>query len=75
MSRELGYFDLDEHCAALSASGDPLERLSPVIDIELFRAPLNQVLRRSDGCLSAMPTSHRRSGKTRWAAGHPSTRR
>ena len=44
-----GFFDLDERYAALSASGDPLERLAAVVDFEIFRARLNQALCRSDG--------------------------
>ena len=31
-----GWFDLDRRYAALSAAGDPLERLALVIDFELF---------------------------------------
>jgi hypothetical protein len=37
-----GFFDLDERYAALSASGDPLERLAAVVDFEIFRPLLNQ---------------------------------
>jgi transposase, IS5 family len=50
-----GFFDLDEHYAALSASGDPLERLAAVVDFELFRTPLIQALSRSDGSKGGRP--------------------
>jgi IS5 family transposase len=39
--REIGY-------AALSAAGDPLERLAAVVNFEVFRGPLIVALRRSD---------------------------
>jgi len=50
-----GFFDLDERYAALSAFGDPLERLAAVVDFELFRTPLIQALRRSDGSKGGRP--------------------
>jgi len=34
-----GFFDLGDRYAALSVAGDPLERLSSVVDFELFRGP------------------------------------
>lgn len=43
-----GFFDVDERLAALSAAGDPLDRLSAVVDFELFRPVLDAVLARSD---------------------------
>jgi len=43
-----GFFDVDERLAALSAAGDPLERLSAVVDFELFRPVLDAALARSD---------------------------
>ncbi|MET4701655.1 hypothetical protein ABIE65_004703 [Constrictibacter sp. MBR-5] len=36
MAGQTGFFDLDERYAGVSASGDPLERLSRV-DFEIFR--------------------------------------
>jgi IS5 family transposase len=42
-----GFFDLGDRYAALSAAGDPLERLSSVVDFELFRGLLTAVLRRA----------------------------
>ena len=46
---QLGFFDVDERLAALSAAGDPLERLGAVVDFELFRPVLDAALARSDG--------------------------
>lgn len=43
-----GFFDLSDRYAALSAAGDPLERLASVVDFEVFRGPLIVALRRSD---------------------------
>lgn len=37
MSVQRGFFDLDERYAALSAAGDPLEKLGALIDFEIFR--------------------------------------
>ncbi len=46
MVKQPGFFDLSDRYAALSAAGDPLERLSAAVDFEVFRVPLNAVLRR-----------------------------
>jgi len=46
MSGQPGFFDLSHRYDALSAAGDPLERLSAVIDFEVFRGPLIAALRR-----------------------------
>jgi transposase, IS5 family len=48
MAGQPGFFDLDERYAALSESGDPLERLARVVDFEAFRAELERVLNRSE---------------------------
>ncbi len=37
MSGQPGFFDLSDRYEALSAAGDPLERLSAVVDFEVFR--------------------------------------
>ena len=50
-----GFFDLDDRHAALSAAGDPLERLGLVVDFELFRAELNAALDRSDRARGGRP--------------------
>jgi hypothetical protein len=48
MSRPLSFFDTDDRLRALSEAGDPLERLSTVINFELFRPELEAVLARRD---------------------------
>lgn len=50
-----GFFDVDERLAALSAAGDPLERLSAVVDFALFRPVLDAALARSDRCKGGRP--------------------
>src|SRR5918994_5226765 len=50
-----GFFDLDERYAALSAAGDPLERLVAVVDFELFRSDLDAALSRSDRAKGGRP--------------------
>src|SRR5690606_39884495 len=48
LAGQAGFFDLDERYASLSASGDPLERLSRVVDFEIFREELERALKRSE---------------------------
>ena len=48
MAGQPGFFDMDERLKALSAAGDPLERLAAVVDFELFRAELDAAFQRSD---------------------------
>jgi transposase, IS5 family len=36
MAGQPGFFDVNEPYAALSAAGDPLERLASVVEYELF---------------------------------------
>ena len=50
-----GLFDLDRRYAALSAAGDPLERLALVVDFELFRDELKAALARSDRAKGGRP--------------------
>lgn len=40
MRRQPGFFDFDERLKELSAKGDVLERLSCIIDFELFQPDL-----------------------------------
>lgn len=47
MTGQPGFFDLGDRYAALSAAGDPLERLSAVVDFGVFRGPLMAALRRA----------------------------
>jgi transposase, IS5 family len=55
VTRQPGFFDADERFAALSAAGDPLERLRAVIDFELFRPELEAVLDRTDRSRGGRP--------------------
>ena len=43
MRGQAGFFDVDERLKQLSAKGDNLERLSAVVDFELFRADLEPI--------------------------------
>lgn len=52
-----GFFDVDERLAALSAAGDPLERLASVVDFELFRPVL--ICRNHDVHASRLPWPNR----------------
>jgi len=47
MAGQPGFFDLSVRYEALSAAGDPLERLSSIVDFEVFRGPLVAALRHS----------------------------
>jgi transposase, IS5 family len=48
MAGQPGFFDRDERLRAVSAAGDPLERLTAVIDFEVFRGDLQRALSRSE---------------------------
>ncbi len=47
MAGQPGFFDLSDRYEALSAAGDPLERLAAVVDFKVFRRPLVAALGRS----------------------------
>ena len=49
MRGQAGFFDVDERLKELSAKGDDLERLSSVVNFELFRPDLARAVPRSDG--------------------------
>ena len=55
MAGQPGFFDLDERYQALSANGDPLVRLSQLIDFEVFRAALFTALQQSDRLKGGRP--------------------
>jgi hypothetical protein len=55
MAGRPGLFDPDQRYAALSAAGDPLERLGAVVDFELFRSELAAVRARSDRAKGGRP--------------------
>jgi IS5 family transposase len=44
----MGFFDVGDRLAELTKKGDPLERLSRTIDLELFRPELERTVPRSD---------------------------
>jgi IS5 family transposase len=47
MRGQAGFFDIEERLQPLSAKGDCLERLSAVIDFELFRRDLERAVPRA----------------------------
>ena len=55
MRGQAGFFDVEERLKELSAKGDALERLNPVVDFELFRADLERAVPRSDGSKGGRP--------------------
>jgi IS5 family transposase len=55
MGRQPSFFDLEERLAGLSAKGDGLERLSAVIDFELFRPELERAVPRADRSQGGRP--------------------
>src|SRR4028119_348490 len=55
MRGQAGFFDLDERLKELSAKGDALERLSTIVDFELFRPDLIRAVPRSDGSKGGGP--------------------
>jgi transposase, IS5 family len=55
MAGQPGFFDQDERLKALSAAGDPLERLAAVVDFEVFRSDLMAALSRSDRAKGGRP--------------------
>jgi transposase, IS5 family len=55
MAGQAGLFDLEERLARLSAKGDNLERLSAIIDFELFRPELERAVPRADRAKGGRP--------------------
>jgi transposase, IS5 family len=55
MAGQPGFFDGEERLKALSAAGDPLERLAAVVDFEVFRGALEQALARADRSKGGRP--------------------
>jgi IS5 family transposase len=55
MAGQPGFFDGEERLKALSAAGDPLERLAKVVDFEVFRGELEAALSRSDRTKGGRP--------------------
>jgi hypothetical protein len=52
---QAGFFDADERLRALSAAGDPLERLRAVVKFEALRAGLETALPRADRSRGGRP--------------------
>ena len=55
MVAQPGFFDLEDRLTRLSAKGDELERLSAVVDFELFRPELERAVPRSDRAKGGRP--------------------
>ena len=55
MLGQAGFFDVDERLKELSAKGDGLERLSAIVDFEVFRSDLARAVPRSDGSKGGRP--------------------
>lgn len=55
MAGQRGFFDVEDRLKQLSAKGDALERLSAVVDFELFRADLDRAVVRSDRSRGGRP--------------------
>ena len=55
MAGQPGFFDVDERLKELSAKGDALERLSAVVDFDLFRPDLERAVVRSDRSRGGRP--------------------
>ncbi len=55
MAKQPGFFDADERLKALSAAGDPLERLRAAVDFEVFRPDLQAALDRADRSRGGRP--------------------
>ena len=55
MRGQAGFFDVDERLKQLSAKGDSLERLSAVVDLELFRSDLERAVPRSERAKGGRP--------------------
>lgn len=55
MRGQAGFWDIDERYGRLSEAGDPLEKLSALVPWEVFRKPLTNALKRSDGSKGGRP--------------------
>lgn len=59
MGGHLGFYDLDSRLRELSAKGDDLERISALVDFEVFRLDLVSAVPRLDGTKGgARPSIH-----------------
>jgi transposase, IS5 family len=55
MAGQAGFFDVEERLAGLSKKGDDLERLSAVVDFEVFRPELEAAVPRADRSRGGRP--------------------
>ena len=55
MGGQRGFFDVDERLRELSAKGDDLERISGLVDFEMFRPELERAVPRSDRSKGGRP--------------------
>jgi transposase, IS5 family len=55
MRGQAGFFDIEERLKELSAKGDTLERLSGLVDFELFRPDLERAVPRADRSRGGRP--------------------
>ena len=55
MSRQPGFFDLDDRLKRLSNLGDQLEAFTAAVDFELFRPALDTALAYADGQKGGRP--------------------
>ncbi len=55
MAGQAGFFDVEERLAGLSKKGDDLERLSAIVDFELFRPGLEAAVPRADRSRGGRP--------------------
>jgi transposase, IS5 family len=55
MARQVGMFDVEERLLGLSKKGDDLERLSAVVDFEVFRPELARAVPRADRSKGGRP--------------------
>jgi len=55
MSRQPGFFDIDERLKRLSDLGDQLETYAAAVDFEIFRSDLESALNYSDGAKGGRP--------------------
>lgn len=55
MGQQRGFWDLEDHYAKLSETGDPLETLAAAVSFEPFRYRLEKALKRTDGSKGGRP--------------------
>ena len=53
--REIGFFDEDDRLKKLSEMGDPLEKISKVVNWEIFRPLLNKAMEKEDRGVGGRP--------------------